>query len=94
MKDVVVSSFVEPGAGGLAAPAGLALSAAGFVVADHATGHLRLYDRTSGLPLGSFDTQRGPFALGGLAVDSDGNVWFTDMVRNEVVRVLAQEWTP
>ena len=80
------SATLETEWNGAAQPSGLAiLDADTLVVANHATGHLSLIDRTDGALVRTIDTGTGA-GLGGLTVIG-GQVYFVQMNERRIYRV-------
>jgi hypothetical protein len=83
-----VETVVPPSAG-LKAPSGLLLHAGALWVGDYATGRIHVF-RLDGTRLRSFNTGLGPKSLTGLALSSDGWLYFLDARRNRLLRLRAR----
>ncbi len=71
---------------GLVAPSGLVLHKNKLVVSDYETGHILVLAK-DGTVLGDYDTGRGRGGVVGLAVSPEGELYFTDMKKHEVVKL-------
>ena len=76
---------VEIFAAGLQQPSGLEIHENRLFVGDHATGIIHAYDIDTGEELDTFDT--GTDELAGIAVSSNGTLWFIDAAFSEVLRL-------
>jgi DNA-binding beta-propeller fold protein YncE len=74
-------------ASGLGKPSGLVFHDGKLVVSEHATGRIKILS-LGGELLGDYNTGRGANSITGLAVSKTGELYFTDMKRNEVVKLL------
>ena len=84
MDGAAIRVVVPPGT--LAAPSGIALHDGRVFVSDHATGHIRGYDRDGAL-FADIDTGRGPNDIAGIAIGPQGRMYFASLASGEIHRI-------
>lgn len=86
VNGTVVDTLIDQADGAFIQPSGLTLHDGILFVSDHQTGVISAFT-LDGKKINDLDTGRGANAVGGLAVGDDGFLYFTDMLRNEVLRI-------
>ena len=82
----VVQTLVEGSAFGLGQPSGLALNNGRLFVSDHATGIIHAFD-LEGKHLDYLQTDSKPGGITGLEFDAQGNLYYTDLAAQKVVKI-------